>query len=193
MNNNLKEQILNLRFNENKNYNEIKEQLNCSKGTISYHCNKFTEENEKIINNFNKLRKVEKPIKSKIFKPILKENQKSCGCCKNIKDRTDFYFNKSENRENSYCKQCQINQVNKRQLNLKVEMVKLKGNCCQLCGYNQCLAALEFHHLDRKTKLFTIAKSRKGIMSKELQEELDKCILLCSNCHREIESGFKKL
>lgn len=66
----------------------------------------------------------------------------------------------------------------------KEELVNLKGGKCERCGYNKCLSALEFHHLDPKEKEFSI--SNKNIRSIEkYKKEIEKCILLCSNCHRE--------
>lgn len=66
------------------------------------------------------------------------------------------------------------------------------GNKCFICGYNKCLEALEFHHKEPKEKKFAIA----GIYNKKwdtIVEELDKCVLLCSNCHRELEYGILEI
>jgi hypothetical protein len=64
-------------------------------------------------------------------------------------------------------------------------LVEYKGGRCEICGYNKCLAALEFHHRDNKDKDFGI--SNKNIADIEsYKKEVDKCILLCSNCHREV-------
>jgi hypothetical protein len=67
-------------------------------------------------------------------------------------------------------------------------MVLYKGGACALCGYACCLRALEFHHLSPATKRFSIAGSHTRSW-KSLRTELDKCILVCSNCHDEIEAG----
>jgi len=64
-----------------------------------------------------------------------------------------------------------------------VKLRKEKGNKCVLCGYNDELRILEFHHL--RDKSFTVgANSYRSI--KELREEIKKCVLLCPNCHRKI-------
>ncbi len=52
------------------------------------------------------------------------------------------------------------------------------------CGYNKCLAALQFHHLDPKKKDFRI--SGRNITWEKIQPELDKTIMVCANCHTEI-------
>lgn len=63
----------------------------------------------------------------------------------------------------------------------------LKVNGCAICGYNKCDAALDFHHSNPEDKVFMINMHSIGIKNNEqLVEELNKCILLCANCHREI-------
>jgi len=66
----------------------------------------------------------------------------------------------------------------------KLEAIKYKGGKCLRCGYNQCYAALEFHHRDKNQKEFSWSKMRNRAWHKVLKE-LDKCDLLCANCHRE--------
>lgn len=67
----------------------------------------------------------------------------------------------------------------------KQEAVNYKGGKCQVCGYNKCLAVLEFHHINPNEKEFDISRtwSRKW---ETIKKELDKCICVCANCHREI-------
>ena len=59
------------------------------------------------------------------------------------------------------------------------------GGCCVLCGYDKCLAALEFHHVDPAAKEFTMKELVSRTMEAVL-EEVGKCMLVCANCHREI-------
>jgi 5-methylcytosine-specific restriction endonuclease McrA len=68
---------------------------------------------------------------------------------------------------------------------LKQQMVDYKGGCCQKCGYNKYIGALEFHHINPEEKDFNPSSLKKYTMDTRITEELDKCILLCSNCHRE--------
>jgi len=70
----------------------------------------------------------------------------------------------------------------------KRKCVDYKGGKCTKCNYEKCLTALEFHHRDRTTKKFNIARSLTTSWAR-VKKELDKCDLVCSNCHREIEFG----
>ena len=70
----------------------------------------------------------------------------------------------------------------------KKALVEYKGGKCQCCGYSRCIEALEFHHLDPNIKSFTISGKSKSFNS--LKSEVDKCILVCSNCHKEIHAGL---
>lgn len=68
---------------------------------------------------------------------------------------------------------------------IKEKAVLYKGGKCVICGYNKCFRALDFHHKNPKEKDFNISF---GIKKWEnTKKELDKCILVCANCHREIE------
>lgn len=72
----------------------------------------------------------------------------------------------------------------------KRRAVEYMGGECHICGYKKCYAALEFHHLDRKTKgKLTPTQLITQRSWEELIKELDKCILVCSNCHKEIHWG----
>ena len=70
----------------------------------------------------------------------------------------------------------------------KKALVEYKGGKCQCCGYSKCIEALEFHHLDPNIKSFTTSGKSKSFNS--LKREVDKCILVCSNCHKEIHAGL---
>ena len=63
-----------------------------------------------------------------------------------------------------------------------------RGGKCQRCGYNKCLKALEFHHLDPSQKDFTISNDHFKLA--EAVEESKKCILICANCHRELHDNL---
>ena len=68
----------------------------------------------------------------------------------------------------------------------KAEIVKLKGGGCEKCGYNKCMAALQFHHRDPSLKKFQLDYRNLSNRKREcIFDELDKCDLLCANCHME--------
>lgn len=66
---------------------------------------------------------------------------------------------------------------------MKLKLVNLKGGACQACGYNKSLRALVFHHRDPKLKDFSLSSAGRGIEA--AIQEVEKCDLLCSNCHAE--------
>ena len=69
--------------------------------------------------------------------------------------------------------------------NTKTKMVICMGSKCQICGYNKSQNALEFHHINPEEKDFQISK-RMGYKIDDLKKEVDKCALLCKNCHAEV-------
>lgn len=71
---------------------------------------------------------------------------------------------------------------------LQKKAVEYLGNKCILCGYDKCLSALDFHHPDPQGKIFSISKAMTSW--KRILPELNKCILLCANCHREVHEGL---
>lgn len=85
-----------------------------------------------------------------------------------------------------YCsKKCKnIEMVTVLRKRRKKQFVDLLGGRCSKCGYDKCLSALEFHHTDEDAKSFGINRGMTMTLEK-IKEELDKCILLCSNCHAE--------
>ena len=71
---------------------------------------------------------------------------------------------------------------------IKRKAIAAKGGCCQICGYAKAIRSLHFHHLDPKQKDFGIGYGS-AFSSEKTQKELDKCVLLCSNCHGEVHEG----
>ena len=83
------------------------------------------------------------------------------------------------------CITCRNEMRNKARQRLKLKAIEYKGKQCNLCGYNRCVEALEFHHIDPKIKSFEISERRNW---NDVALELNKCLLLCANCHREIHT-----
>lgn len=73
---------------------------------------------------------------------------------------------------------------------VKEKLVKYKGGKCELCGYCRCYSALDFHHIDPENKSFHISANLNKSFD-TLKKEVDKCIMVCANCHREIHEGIR--
>lgn len=71
-----------------------------------------------------------------------------------------------------------------RDIEVKAELVKYKGGKCEICSYDKCIGAMQFHHKDPKEKEFTIGRHHRSL--DKMKKEADKCMLLCSRCHDEI-------
>jgi transposase len=91
------------------------------------------------------------------------------------------------------CRRCRQEAVVRRRRRVKAILVEEAGGCCRLCGYDRCVAALQFHHLDPTTKEFGVAANGMARSIERLRAEVRKCVLLCSNCHAEVESGFASI
>ena len=87
------------------------------------------------------------------------------------------------------CKRCVGEAVTRRHQKVKRTLVAEAGGCCRVCGYDCCLFSLHFHHVDPATKSFSITTAR-GKSLAAYREEAKKCVLVCANCHGEIEAGL---
>ncbi len=115
---------------------------------------------------------------------------KQCKVCLRVLPISEFY--KRPDRKNgtlSLCKNCHNKYTVARAKMVKQQAVDYKGGKCVVCGYSRCIDALDFHHIDPQNKDFTFGLKRYRSF-KNLLPELDKCILVCTNCHREIHYGF---
>lgn len=114
-----------------------------------------------------------------------------CIECKEFKPLIEFKFRKSKHQR-SYCTSCE----NKRSLKygriMKQRILDYFGGKCIICGYNKCSRSLHAHHRDPTQKEFTIG-NRKCLNWDDTKRELDKCVLLCSNCHGEVHEGITQI
>jgi hypothetical protein len=84
------------------------------------------------------------------------------------------------------CSSCRVSASRR---NKKTALIEYKGGKCVVCNYNSCQQALQFHHKDPNEKEFAVANS--GTLDiKKLKAEVDKCLLVCANCHVEIHAGL---
>jgi hypothetical protein len=185
----IKNDIIKL-YKNGLNYIEIKTQLNCSKGTISYHLTKFIKEEKELL----KISKNKLIDKIKNNPPLTKEEfNKNYSKLLTSREIRFFYglFYKKPNMGSGGIKTPKEYYQKKRIL-VKNELVEYKGGKCEICEYDKCNKALEFHHLNPKEKDFSISNHSLKDINK-LKKEVDKCILVCSNCHREIHDNLHNL
>ena len=102
-------------------------------------------------------------------------------------DDTEFIL---EGRGFYRCRRCRSEAVVRRRRKVKAILVAEAGGRCRVCGYSRHVGALQFHHLDPDLKRMTLSARGIGYSLDTLREEARKCVLLCSNCHAEVESGI---
>jgi hypothetical protein len=144
---------------------KIAEELNTTQPNIRYWLKKYNLQTQRITNQLN--------------------SNRLCLTCKIIQSQDNFY--KRGKKFMSHCKTCYQDKYTKIRKNNKQKGVEYLGGKCIKCGYNKCNSALEFHHTDptQKDKDYSNYKTSFN----KLKIELDKCVLLCSNCHREHHSS----
>ena len=143
-------------------------QKNISKRTYCVECSPWGQHNTKQLN---------KPVNSQI------PETKICVKCKQEKPIHEFR-RKGKYRQ-SYCKPCMYKYQIERWIEIKKKAIEYKGGICIRCGYNKCYGALKFHHRDPEEKDAMWHQLRLRSW-KAIQYELDKCDLLCGNCHDEV-------
>ena len=179
----MKKEELEILINNGKSLNQISRETGKSLTTVRYWVKKYNLKSSHL--QFKYLEKREIGLERK------------CPKCKMVLPSTDFYKRRGIDYSSTYCKICTSDQTLNRMQRLKTQMVDYKGGSCVICGYKKYMGALEFHHLDPKKKDFNLAHMKKYTFDEKVKKELDKCILVCSNCHREIHgkivvpSGFE--
>ncbi len=112
-----------------------------------------------------------------------KDNECKCLECGRV-----FIYKRGQGHQINRCNSCVVRE---HRIKLGQRAIDYKGGKCEECGYNKCNRALSFHHKNPEEKEFAISKAiatnRKWGY---IREELDKCILVCSNCHMEIEDAI---
>jgi transposase len=88
------------------------------------------------------------------------------------------------------CEQCRKERVVARRRQIKALLVAEAGGRCVLCGYDRHVGALQFHHLDPATKAFGLGLRGVARSLERCRAEARKCVLLCANCHAEVEAGI---
>lgn len=156
---------------KNLSQREIASHLNVSQSTVKHYLKKYGLATQK--KQFNRITDVP-----------------HCACGET--DPNKFYTRKNKGKvyyRCSICRVCHNKQCVDRIRQNKQQAVNYKGGKCEKCGYNACLGSLGFHHLDPTQKDPQWRSISRLILSK-LKKELDKCQLLCHNCHGEVHWGL---
>ena len=181
----MKNEILRLR-NEGKSYKEIKDITGLSKATISYHCKRNNVDGRidgKGLKNKN-IDEIKEYYKTHTLKETSEMFGVSITTIINVVDKKRITLTQEEKKEYNYA---HVKSFRKRN---KERAVEYKGGKCEKCGYDKCISALEFHHLDPKEKDFSPSGNMNMAWDK-IKIEIDKCILVCANCHREIHEQIQ--
>lgn len=163
--------------NNNLSISQISELCGKSKTTVRYWLSKY---------ELNTKHKSFKDGGSKTEYP----NGKVCPNCKECKILDEYYDRRGKKGGSVYCIACSNDESRERGRRFKQKCVEYKGGRCQECGYNKYIGALQFHHLDPTQKDFALSKVKSHSFNNKIKEELDKCILLCANCHSEIHGSM---
>lgn len=179
---NNKEKVLELR-RDGKTYKQICEILKISKATVWYHCKSMGMDGP-----INHIYKINDPNMISEMNEYYKthtteETAEMFNVCRSSVIK--YVDNKSEKLCEDERRRRQYNKVKNRIRKLKELSVEYLGGKCVVCGYNTCIWALDCHHKDPETKSFSVSKYHSRSWD-NLKPELDKCILLCANCHREL-------
>lgn len=130
--------------------------------------------------------KTEPSKESKVLLPV---GSVFDGICKKH-GSTKFVIRKNGNAR---CRACSVDAVVECRRKRKRKLVDEFGGQCIICGYKKCPQALQFHHTDPSNKEFDISKKSACLSWNKIIKEAKKCILVCANCHFEIENGIINL
>ena len=167
-------------------YNEIQKEIKCSKSTISKHCKKFEPKM-----NFKKVTEQDIDNFQKTYDE-LKSTRKVAIIYGFSRFTILKYVNTIERKKLNVDekKKMQSNAVITWRQKTKKNLIDYKGGCCERCGYNKSVRALHFHHKNPEEKDLNIGGS--SYSDERLKSEVDKCLLLCSNCHCEVHDEIEK-
>jgi transposase len=90
------------------------------------------------------------------------------------------------------CRRCRAEAVVRRRARVRTALIAEAGGRCAICGYDEHPAALQFHHVDPATKTFTLRDGDTRSLAR-MRDEASKCVLLCANCHAQVEAGAADL
>lgn len=119
------------------------------------------------------------------------DNHKVCIKCTERKHTDLFRRRKDRNNWSSYCKTCESKSLIDAEKKLKMDAIVYLGSVCNSCSNSYDNRCYDFHHTEPEHKDFNIASNR-ALSLKKIKPELDKCILLCANCHHVTHKIIKE-
>jgi len=144
---------------------EIAKECNVSQSTIKYWLKKFSLKTS----NDNKPRPRPRP-------------RPQCRYCGD--DKLESFYRK----QRRMCKKCDAKRIVELSRSKKARAVEYKGGECERCGYHKYHGSLAFHHVDPSSKDPNFNSMNLWKWDR-IKEEIDKCMLLCTNCHQELHGG----
>ena len=159
---------------------QIAERLGCSKGTVRHWLKRYG------LRTLHVSRRASTPVAVAAAKSGLADCVMRCprhGEVRFVREGRGYYR----------CVRCRVESVARHRRKLKDQLVREAGGRCAVCGYDRHPRALEFHHLDPQAKAFALSRRGVTLSLEAMRAEASKCMLLCANCHAEVESGFVAL
>lgn len=185
MNEEQNNQIIQLR-KKGMSYTAISKQLGVARSTISYQCKKLLDND--LITQANL---PYDPISEDTIEQIKRLLSIRC-THREISIVTGLRVSRigqiTANLESKPMLDTNYEAVKNRRKRIKLIAAIVKGGKCELCGYSKYLSVLEFHHIDPKTKEFSISTNTNRALA-DVLNEIEKCKLLCANCHRELHAA----
>ena len=99
------------------------------------------------------------------------------------------HYSAGQGRFKWMCKKCISEAVTRRHQKVRRMLIEEAGGRCAVCGYSKCGFNMHFHHVEPANKAFAV-NSGVGKALATLRAEAKKCVLVCANCHGEIEAGL---
>lgn len=176
---NMDQQALKSLLDQGKTTREVSSILGTSNTNIRYWMTKF---------GYRTLRSVRHGLKRHLTSKLEGETT-SVLCCHTHGDVKHVCRVEADGSKRWRCTQCEYASVKRRRYKVKARLVQMLGGSCSRCDYSKCTRALTFHHRDRESKEFSLSEKSNWAWHR-LVMEVQKCVLLCSNCHMEIEEEF---
>jgi hypothetical protein len=129
------------------------------------------------------------PLLKQTGRPPTRNSTAEIRYCKRHGRVAFHLYSAGKPRQRWRCKRCVGEAVTRRHQKIKRILVAEAGGGCAVCGYDRCVVNLHFHHVDPSKKSFGVTVAR-GKSLDAYRAEARKCVLVCANCHGEIEAGL---